>query len=427
MRYLTKKHLSRRTLLRASGVALALPLLESMIPAGLRRASAAGTPRTRLACVYIPHGCVYEQWMPAATGRAFALPPTLRSLEPFREQLTVVSGLKLPAAYVGGSSAAENHGRSQQCWLTCMPENTGPTPTSVDQVAAQHVGQETPFPSLELALEGGASIAYLGPRTPLPMETNPRVVFERLLGDGSTPEERAARQRQYASLLDSVTGEIGALERNLPAGDRARLDRHLTDIRELERRLTLTADSAAASAEAPEKPDGIPADFEEHAMLMFDLLALAWRTDLTRIATFMVSRELSNRLYPRSGVNEGFHNASHHSGIAANIERLAKLNEYHTRAGIGYLLEKLSATPDGDGSLLDHSIIVYGSGMGNPNQHDHAPLPTLVAGGGSGRLSSGQHVRAADGTPFANLLVTVLDKLDVPVTSFGDSTEALAL
>ena len=333
--------------------------------------------------------------MPAAAGRDFELAPILQSLEPFRERLNVVSGLRLPAAYVGASSAAANHSRSSQCWLSCMPDGQGPSPTTVDQLAARHIGQETPLPSLELALEAGASISYLTPQTPLPMETNPRVVFERLLGDGSTPEERAARQRQLSSLLDSVTGQVATLKRDLPGPDRERMDRYLTDVRELERRLSLAADSALTTVEVPDKPNGIPADFEEHAMLMFDLLVLAWAADLTRIATFMVSRELSNRLYPRSGVNEGFHNASHHSGIPANIERLAKLNEYHTRTTIAYLLRKLADTPDGDGSLLDHSLIVYGSGMANPNQHDHDPLPMLVAGGGSGRLQGGRHIRAA--------------------------------
>ena len=427
MRYLTKKHLSRRTVLRGAGIALGLPFLESMLPAGVRSAAAAGAPRTRLACIYIPHGCVMDQWRPTATGRGFELTPTLQSLEPFRDRLNVVSGLKLPAAYVGESSAAANHGRSSQCWLTCMPEDSGPSPTSADQLAAQHIGQETPLPSLELALEAGSSISYLTPQTPLPMETNPRVVFERLLGDGSTPAERAARQRQLSSLLDSVTGQVAALQRDLPGPDRERMERYLTDVRELERRLSLAADSPLAELEVPEKPNGIPGDFEEHAMLMFDLLALAWAGDLTRIATFMISRELSNRLYPRSGVNEGFHNASHHSGIPANIERLAKLNEYHTRTTIAYFLRKLADTPDGDGTLLDHSIVVYGSGMANPNQHDHDPLPMLLAGGGSGRLEGGRHLHAAEGTPFANLLVTVLDKLDVPVASFGDSTGALEI
>jgi hypothetical protein len=427
MRYLTGKHLSRRTVLRGAGVALGLPLLESMLPAGVRRAAAAAAPRSRFACVYIPHGCVMSRWVPAEAGRGFAFPPILQSLEPYRDRVNVVSGLRLPAAYVGESSAAANHGRSSQCWLTCTPENTGPTPASVDQLAARAIGQETPLPSLELALEGGSSISYLGPQTPLPIETNPRVVFERLLGDGSTPAERASRQRQLSSLLDSVKGQVASLERGLPGPDRERLDRYLTDVRELERRLSLQADSALATIDVPDKPNGIPADFEEHAMLMFDLLALAWAADLTRVATFMVSRELSNRLYPKSGVTEGFHNASHHSEIPANVDRLARLNEYHTRTAIAYFLRKLAGTPDGDGTLLDHALIVYGSGMANPNQHDHDPLPVLLAGGGAGRLEGGRHVRAADGTPFANLLVSLLAKLDVPVDSFGDSSGALEI
>jgi Protein of unknown function (DUF1552) len=425
MRYLTKKHLSRRTVLRGAGAAIALPLLESMIPAGIRSANAAGAPRSRLACVYIPHGCIMNRWVPAATGQGFEFQPILKSLEPYRSRLNIVSGLKLPSAYVGESSAAANHGRSSQCWLTCAPQNTGSSPTSADQVAARHVGQDTPLPSLELALETGSSISYLTPQTPLPMEANPRVVFERLLGDGSTPAERASRQRQLSSLLDSVTGQLASLKRDLPGADRERLDRYLDDVRELERRLALAADSPLARVEVPDKPNGIPADFEEHAMLMFDLLALAWQADLTRISTFMVAHELSNRIFPKSGVTEGFHNASHHSEIPANIDRLAKLNEYHTRTTIAYFLRKLGSTPDGDGTLLDHSMIVYGSGMANPNQHDHNPLPILLAGGGAGRLQGGRHIHAAEDTPFANLLVSVLHKLDVPVESFGDSTGAL--
>jgi hypothetical protein len=427
MPYLTQKHLSRRTVLRGAGVALALPFLESMIPAALRRASAAGAPRSRLACIYTPHGCVMSRWMPPTTGRDFEFQPILKSLEPFRERLNIVSGLKLTAAYVGDSSAAANHSRSSQCWITCAPEGLGSSPTSADQVAALHVGQETPLPSLELALESGASISYLTPQTPLPMETNPRVVFERLLGDGSTPAERAARQRQLSSLLDSVTGQVAALKRDLPGADRERMDRYLDDVRELERRLALAADSGLAEVDVPDKPDGIPGDFEEHAMLMFDLLALSWQADLTRVATMMVARELSNRLYPKSGVNEGFHNASHHSEIPGNIDRLAKLNEYHIRTTIAYFLQKLASTPDGDGSLLDHSMVVYGSGMANPNQHDHNPLPMLLAGGGAGRLQGGRHIRVPDDTPAANLLVAVLGKLDVPVEAFGDSTGALEI
>jgi hypothetical protein len=421
MRYLTNKHLSRRTLLRGAGVALGLPLLESMIPAAMRRASAAGMPAKRVAFMYIAHGAVMDRWLPSGTGGDLVLGPTMQSLGSWRNRLSIVSGLKLPAAYVGEQTAGANHTRASRCWLTCAPLETGASPTSADQVAAEHIGQETPLPSLELALESGESIAYRTPTTPLPMETNPRVVFERLFGDGSTAEERAARQRQFASLLDAVAGEVAPLQRSLPAADRARLDRYLSDIRELERRLALAGDSTLAELDVPDKPNGIPADFEEHANLMFDLLAVAWQADLTRVATLLLARELSNRVYPRSGITEGFHNCSHHSGVPANIDRLARLNEYHTRATIASLLQKLASTPDGDGNLLDHVLVVYGSGLSNANQHDHDPLPMIVAGGAGG-VRGGRHVAVPEGTPAANLLLGVLQKLDVPVTSFADST-----
>ena len=421
MRYLTKKHLSRRTLLRGAGVALGLPLLESMIPAAMRRAWAAGMPPKRVAFMYLAHGAVMDRWLPSGTSGDLVLGPTMQSLGSWRNRLSIVSGLRLPAAYVGEQTAGANHTRASRCWLTCAPLETGASPTSADQAAAAHIGQDTPLPSLELALESGESIAYRTPTTPLPMETNPRVVFERLFGDGSTPEERAARQRQFASLLDAVAGEVAPLQRSLPAADRARLDRYLTDIRELERRLALAGDSTLAELDVPDKPNGIPADFEEHANLMFDLLAVAWQADLTRVATLLLARELSNRVYPRSGITEGFHNCSHHSGVPANIDRLARLNEYHTRATIASLLQKLASTPDGEGNLLDHVLVVYGSGLSNANQHDHDPLPMIVAGGAGG-VRGGRHVAVPEGTPAANLLLGVLQKLDVPVTSFADST-----
>jgi hypothetical protein len=426
MRYLTKKHLSRRTLLRGVGAAVALPLLESMTPAGLRRAWAAGEAPARVAFMYIPHGAVMDRWLPAGSGGELTLSPTLQSLEPWRARLTLVSGLTLPAAYVGEATAGANHTRASRCWLTCAPLETGASPTSADQVAAAYIGQETPLPSLELALEAGESIAYRTPTTPLPMETNPRVVFERLFGDGSTPEERAARQRQFASLLDAVAGEVAPLQRSLPAADRERLDRYFTDIRELERRLALAADSPAADIEVPDKPSGVPAEFEEHAALMFDLLALAWASDATRIATLLVARELSNRVYARSGITEGFHNCSHHSEVPANIDRLARLNEYHARTTAASLLQKLASTPDGDGTLLDHSLVIYGSGMSNANQHDHHPLPMLLAGGARG-VRGGRHVSIAGDTPAANLLLGVLQKLGAPLESFADSTGAIEI
>jgi hypothetical protein len=426
MRYLTKKHLSRRTLLRGAGVAVALPLLESMIPAAMRRASAAGEPPKRAAFMYLAHGAVMDRWLPTGAGGDLVLGPTMQSLGSWRDRLTVVSGLTLPAAYVGEQTAGANHTRASRCWLTCAPLETGASPTSADQIAAAHIGQQTPLPSLELALESGESIAYRTPTTPLPMETNPRVVFERLFGDGSTPEERAARQRQFASLLDAVAGEVAPLQRSLPAADRARLDRYLTDIRELERRLALAGDSTLAELDVPDKPNGMPADFEEHANLMFDLLALAWQADLTRVATVMLARELSNRVYPRSGITEGFHNCSHHSGVAANIDRLARLNEYHTRSTVASLLQKLKSSKDGDGTLLDNSLVVHGSGLSNANQHDHSPLPMIVAGGAGG-VRGGRHIAVPAETPAANLLLGVLQKLDVPVTSFADSTGVVEL
>jgi hypothetical protein len=376
--------------------------------------------------MYIPHGAVMDRWLPAGAGAELTLGPTMQALEPWRGQLNVVSGLTLPAAYVGEATAGANHVRASRCWLTCAPLATGSSPTSADQVAAAHIGQETPLPSLELALESGESIAYRTPTTPLPMETNPRVVFERLFGDGSTAEERAARQRQFASLLDAVAGEVAPLQRSLPASDRQRLDLYLTDIRELERRLALAGDSAAADLDVPDKPNGVPADFDEHAALMFDLLALAWQADLTRVATVLLARELSNRVYGRSGITEGFHNCSHHSEVPANIARLARLNEYHARATTATLLQKLASLPDGDGTLLDHSLVVYGSGMSNANQHDHHPLPMLLAGGVNG-LQGGRHIRVPEDTPAANLLLGVLQKLGVPLASFADSTGAVAI
>lgn len=425
MNFLTRKHLSRRHLLRGFGAVVALPLLDSMLPALVRAQGT--TPKSRLACMYIAHGAVMDRWTPASDGSGFAFTPTLASLEPFRERLNVVSDMTLPFAYGTDASAGANHARSSQVWLTCAEPDSGPSPTSLDQLVAQHIGQDTPLPSLELSLDDGSSISYRTPTTPLPMEQNPQVVFERLFGDGSTAEERAARMDLKASLLDSVTGDIAALQRTLPAVDRQRLDRYLEDVREIERRLQLIASSPAADLDVPAKPIGIPSSFTEHAKLMADLCALAWQAEITRVTTLMVAREVTNRVYPESGINEPFHNLSHHSEVQANKDRLATLNAFHTRATIAYFLQKLQDTPDGDGSLLDHSVVLYGSGMSNSNQHDHDPLPILVAGGASGRLQGGRHIRAGKGTPLANLHAALLDKLGVPLAAFGDSTGILTI
>lgn len=421
MNYLTKKHLSRRKLIRGAGVTLALPLLDSMLPAGLARAQESGTPRSRLAAIYIPHGAVQKSWEPSSVGTDFEFSPTLKSLEPFRDRVNVVSGLTLPIAYEGDPSAGAHHNRSSRCWLTCVTPGTGPSPTSMDQLAADYIGQDTQLPSLELGLEERASISYRTPNNPLPMQVNPRVVFERLFGDGSSPELKAARRAQTATILDVVRQELSSLQRTLPSEDRIRMEQYLTDVREVERRLNLETDTLPPDLELPDRPAGVPDNFGDHARVMLDLIALAWQADLTRVSTLMVARELSNQAYPESGVDEPFHNCSHHQEIPDNVTRLAQLNEYHLRNVMGYFVAKLDATPDGDGSLLDHSLVLYGSGMGDSQPHNHTELPAVLAGGASGKMAGGTHVRVASGTPMSNLLVTMLDKLDVPVDRFADS------
>jgi len=425
MHFLTRKALSRRAVLRGSGVALALPLLDAMIPATVHGAPA---PKPRFAALYLAHGAIMQQWTPAQEGRDFALSPTLQALAPFKDQLNVISDLNLPGANVGPNSAGANHNRSSQCWLTCMAPGRGASPCSVDQVIAQHLGQQTALPSLELALESqGGSLSYLTPTTPLPMETNPRIVFERLFGVAATAQERAARQRQAGSLLDSLTTQVGSLQRQLPASDRERMERYLDDVREIERRMELGSITLPDGMEVPLKPVGIPDDYEDHAHLMFDLIALAWQADLTRVTTLLLARELGNPLFPKSGIAEPFHACSHHSENTDKIALFARMNAYHVQSLAAYCLQKLADTPDGDGSLLDHSIVMYGSGMSNSNNHDHDPLPILLAGGASGRLPGGRHIRTGRGTPLANLMLSVLDKLDVPADGFADSTGMVSL
>lgn len=442
MIYLTKRHLSRRTLLRGAGAALALPLLESMIPAATLRAAPASIPRARLACIYIPHGAVMSKWTPATYGTGWEFPEILKPLEPFREELNVISGLTLPLAYGQDASAGANHTRSSAVFLSGASPGVGAEAElgiTADQVAAKHIGQDAPLPSLELSIEDGSlscgtglscayrnTISWQGPKSPLPMENNPQVVFERLFGDGSTEAQRAARRTEARSLLDSVSVELGSLERTLPAADRSRLDRYLTDVREVERRIALAAQQVPPGLKLPPVPSGVPDDFETHIKLMFDLQVLAWQADITRVSTLMFAKEVSNAVYPASGIRDPFHNLSHHSNIPENIAKLAQLQQYHVHT-LGYLLQKLHDTPDGEGSLLDHSIVLYGSGMSNSNQHDHRPLPILLAGHACGKLPGGRHIKADPETPLSNLLLAMLHKLDVPATSFGDSTGTVSI
>jgi hypothetical protein len=441
MRYLTGKHLSRRTLLRGSGVALALPLLDSMFPAGRAFAQAAAARPVRAGFIYIPHGATMARWTPDQAGRDFALSEILAPLEPFKAKLNVISDLSHPMAY-GPGGATAHHNRSSAVFLSGAMAQSGSEArlaTTVDQVIAEHIGQETPLPSLELSINEGSlscgdglscayrnTISWQNPTSPLPMERNPQVVFERLFGDGSTNEERAARRTQALSLLDAAGEQIAKLERTLPAGDKQRLDSFLTDVREIERRIAKAGSRASPDLDIPDRPAGVPEDVEEHIKLMLDLKVLAWQADITRVTTFLLASELSNTVYPESGVRDAFHILSHHSHIEANKARFAVLNRYHIGL-LTYLLEKLDAVPDGDASLLDHSMVLYGSGMSDGNEHNHGPLPVLLAGGAGGALEGGRHLRNPADTTMSNLLLAMLHKLDIDVASFGDSTEALAI
>jgi hypothetical protein len=446
MTFITKKHLSRRTFLRGAGVSLALPLLESMVPARTALAQTAATPRTRMGCIYIPHGATMDKWTPATEGSGFEFSEILRPLEPFRDQVCVVSDLAHAAVapWTGeDTGGAENHVRAAAVFLSGahpVKNNQAHVGTTVDQVAALHVGQDTPLPSIELALEplnlscgdAGFTCAYRNTLSwksetlPLPMENNPQLVFEHLFGDGSTDAQRLERRRQSQSLLDSIKQQIPSLEKDLPAGDRRRLRDYLDEVREIERRVQQFDSRLSANLDLPEAPVGIPRDFEEHIRLMFDLQVLAYKAEITRISTLMLARENSNAVYQGSGIREGFHNASHHSNERANMDQFAVINRYHIET-LTYFLDRLRATPDGDGTLLDHSMILYGSSLSDGNEHNFDPLPVVLAGGASGRLRGGRHLRNPEHTPMANLLLTMLHTMGAQVDSIGDSTAPLAL
>jgi hypothetical protein len=444
--FITKRALPRRTVLKGLGTAVALPLLESMVPAGTALAATAAAPKTRLGCIYIPHGATMDKWTPKGEGRAFEFSETLQPLSPLREHVTIISDLAhAPVAPWTGedTGGAENHVRAAAVFLSGahpVKKNEAHVGVTVDQVAAQHVGQDTPLPSIELSMEplnltcgdAGFTCAYRNTLSwksatlPLPMENNPQIVFERLFGDGSTDAQRQERRQQARSLLDSIRQEVPALEKDLPAGDRRRLRDYLDEVREIERRVKQVDAQLSRDLDLPDAPVGIPAAFEDHLKLMFDLQVLAYKSEITRISTLMLARENSNAVYPATGVREGFHNASHHSNERKNMDQFAVINQYHVRM-LAYFLEKLRATPDGDGTLLDHSMVLYGSSLSDGNEHNFDPLPVLLAGGASGKIRGGRHLRHAPHTPMSNLLVTMLDKLDARVDMIGDSTGRLEL
>ena len=434
---ITKKHLPRRTFLRGMGVTLALPLLDSMIPAQtLTRKTAAG-PLPRLGFVYVPHGAIMDKWTPATEGTGFEFSPILKPLEPFRDRLNIVSGCGHRAA---DSTAV--HSLSPTTWLSGVrPKPTQGTDAyagvTADQVAAQAIGQDNILPSMELAIEDhsgliGAcdrdygciymnTLSWRTHTTPLPMEINPRKVFERMFGQGGSAEDRLARIEGDRSILDAVMKEATGLQAKVGPQDRLKLAEYLENVREIERRIQKASQQVDPNMKLPEQPAGIPFSYEEHVGIMYDLLALAYQANISRVFTFMMAREVSNRTYPQVGVSDGHHATSHHQNRADKIEKLVKIQHYHLTLFTKFV-DKLSKTQDGDGSLLDHSLILYGSNMSNSNAHNHFPLPTLVLGGGAGSMKGGYHIKQPDHTPMTNVLLTMLHKAGVEVESLGDST-----
>jgi hypothetical protein len=435
--FITCRHLSRRAVLRGAGACLALPLLDSMIPA----LAAAPKPQVRFGAIYFPHGATMARWTPQDDGSDFTFSEILQPLAPYRSQINVISNLGHPLAY-GPGGATGNHNRSSATFLSGAKAASGAQPrlgVTADQVAARHLGRDTALPSLELMIEEAGlncgeglscayrnTLAWQNETSPLPMQNNPQVLFEQLFGDGADAAQRTARRSQALSLLDSVTEQLGELNRTLPAADRERLDRFVTDVHEIERRIKQSSERVDGTITLPARPAGIPEDVEEHIKLMFDLLALAWQTQITRISTFMLAKELSNAVYPKSGIRDSFHILSHHSNNENNKARFAVLNRYHVSL-FAYFLEKLAKLPDGEGTLLDHSLVLYGSGMSDGNSHNHEPLPIVLAGRAGGALLANRHIRQPQVTPMSNLLLAVLEKLGCPEEHFGDSSARLAI
>jgi uncharacterized protein DUF1552 len=440
MKFLTSKPLPRRTVLRGLGASLALPFLDAMVPAWSPRARAATRPAHRFQTFYVPNGMAMEYWLPKAEGSAFELSPILEPLAPYRDQMLVLSGLKANWNYIhAGASGSFLTGtaRGGKNEIEIVAD------VSIDQLLARHFASETQVPSLELSMDvpanagactGNLSCVYThtlswrSPTQPLPMEWNPRAVFERLFGDSGSTDRRAreARLHQHKSILDSVGDKLAALRRELGSQDQTKIDEYSEALRDVERRVQKAEEQVDLELPALEQPQGAPPVFEDHLALMLDLQLLAFQSDLTRVVSFMLGKEQSARPYPQIGVPEAHHPLSHHNDIPELIAHMSKINRYHTQLFSQYLA-KLRATPDGDGSLLDHMTILYGSGISNSTRHSGDNLPLLVVGGGSGTLKGGRHLAYKDKPTMANLLVTLMDKMGAPVEKIGGSTGKLPL
>jgi len=416
--FISKKHLSRRTVLRGAGAVIALPLLDAMVPA--MAATAKPTPQ-RLAFVGFPHGAVMRHWSPELTGKDYAMTKILEPLAPYRQHLTIVSGLRNKPA-----ENPEPHQYVERTWLTCVPIEKAGTGgpdygVSADQLAARHIGQETRLPSLEMTTtQYGAQMSWRTPTQSLPQEISPRAVFYRLFGQGDTDAERTAIVKETGSILDHVTGQAHSLEQKLGAQDRVAIDAYLDSVREIERRLQLSAEKDTSGLEIPEAPIGVPNDIDTHFKMMFDLMALAFQADVTRVITFSMDREASMRTYNNLSINEAFHPLSHHSNDPAKQDRLAVIQNYHTKV-FARFIERMAKTQDGDGTLLDHSMVMFGSNMSDSNRHNHDPLPVAILGHAHGRIKGGQHLRYPQDSRFADLLLTTLQRTQIPIETIGDS------
>jgi hypothetical protein len=423
--FITKKHISRRHVLRGAGATIALPFLDAMVPA----VSAQQVANLRLGFVYVPHGAVQDSWTPATTGRDFAMSPILTPLADFRDYMTVVSGLRNKPA-----ESPDPHAIKAGCWLRCVaPEGTtNPDDgVSVDQMAARVLGQNTPFPSLEVStVEGGSgsfssTIAFKTPTQPLPMEGNPRKLYYRLFGQGDTADERSAISRETGSLLDFVMEDANSLNKQLGASDRVMMGEYLDSVRDVELQLQKLGEQDLSHVEIPDAPVGTPGNFPAHLDLMYSLMALAYQADLTRIISFMTDREVSMRTFTHIGISDAFHPLSHHQNDPAKMARLTQVQTWYFSA-FAKFVKTLSEMPDGDGSVLDHSLLMYGSGMANSNLHNCSPVPAVLVGKANGALQGGQHLAYPKDTPLANLMLTVLHKSGMEPDHFGDSTGILS-
>ncbi|MEJ6729169.1 MAG: DUF1552 domain-containing protein [Akkermansiaceae bacterium] len=436
MSFITKKALPRRTFLKGIGASFSLPLLDAMVPAATASEKIAAINTKRLGYIFMPMGCDQSRWTPQSETTLDKLSPILQSLKDVRDETTVLTNMELRPAYPG------SHATSNSSFLSAAQAKVTESSdyylgTTADQVAAKQIGQQTQLPSLELAMDllqtvgqcdnGYAcvyqnNLSWSSPTTPLPAEAHPRLVFESLFGEGGTPEQRRAALQKRASLLDSVSEDMKRLQRGLGANDRARVTDFLDSIREVERRIQQAElDTTEKPLPDLDRPMGVPAAYADHARLMFDLQLLAFQGDITRVTTFQIARETSNRSYPEIGIPDPHHPLSHHGNDPKKIEKLSKINAFHVSLFAEYL-EKLKATPEGNGSLLDNSLLLFGSGIGNPNVHDHTNLPIIVAGGGSCGMKGNRHIRYEKPEPLANLHLSLLDKAGVKLDSFGDST-----